>query len=458
MCRILVLFALLNVSTGLRLLAPEDGSHGTSLMSMLSNSTAGQEGCPKVFIYDLPKKYMDYDPTTQPAPWENKGGEEGAPFMRATSQYGLAAGILWRVVHSKRCLRVTDPSEADMFIIPILSRPKSGKKWAGACSGHKITAEELMPLLPHMTEENAHKHVVFVGKGHPNAGYSGCDAWWRRPEGMLRKVWRVSYSEVFDGKGQYGKENETHHAQEVVFSRKWSANQDAEQTASEMYMDSELDFDKAESDQMDYENMVSAPYMSDFHWSLNFTDTPPWKETNERDTLMAFFGTIRTKSEYSTKIRPFLADKCHTYGDACKIMMADHDHMALFNAKRQTKFCLEPPGDSPYRKSISESILAGCIPVMFSRQTDIMAPWHWGPWKDDSRVFIPAQDLYSGKVDLKEVLESIPEERIKHMQKTIAENAQRMQYSLDDVPGDAVEVILRHVAGWDKTPRGTSSF
>merc|ERR1712118_291949 len=119
---------------------------------------------------------------------------------------------------------------------------------------------------------------------------------------------------------------------------------------------------------IDYENLRSAQCMSDFHWSTNFTETPPWKETTECPTVMALFGTIKKKTEYSKMIRPFLASKCKSYGTDCSSVM--DSHMSLFNKKRHTKIYLEPPGDSPLRRSISESLLAGCIPVMFSGQTN----------------------------------------------------------------------------------------
>lgn len=411
--------------------------------------------CPKVFVYDLPKKYTDYNVSKDGAPWEKYWSkQEGADFLKMTAQYGLGEGVLHRVHNSKRCRQVTDPAEADLFIIPILAGAKSGGKWDAACRSGKITSEELMKVLPHLNKETAHKHAVFVGKGHPNAAHSGCDAWWRKPEGLLQQIWRISYSENWGGKGEYGEEDGVHHVQEFgriddkpdFTGRDPSKPKDANEYPN--------DFNATDAKDTEYHNLRSVPYMSDFHWSANFTETPPWKEGAERGlvekrkTLMAFFGKIRTDTSYSSKIRPFIAKECKKAGkDICHDVFSSH--FGMFDQKRNTTFCLEPPGDSPYRKSISESLLAGCIPVIFSKQTDSMAPWHWGPWREQSRVFIAAEDLYSGKIDLKEYLQTIPEKKIQAMQKVIAENAHKMQYSYDEVPGDAVEVILRHVAGWD---------
>lgn len=49
---------------------------------------------------------------------------------------------------------------------------------------------------------------------------------------------------------------------------------------------------------------------------------------------------------------------------------------------------MEPEGDSPYRKSIYDSLAFGCIPVLFSRAMQLVAPFMWSDaWKADSHVF-----------------------------------------------------------------------
>ena len=50
----------------------------------------------------------------------------------------------------------------------------------------------------------------------------------------------------------------------------------------------------------------------------------------------------------------------------------------LRSVKGRSTFCLEPGGDSPYRKSLWDSLAVGCIPVVFSKYSELTAPWHWG--------------------------------------------------------------------------------
>lgn len=391
---------------------------GAASALRLTLSGPPAKSCPSVYVYDLPEKMNDLNASK--SPW---GGQVAEGFFN-TSQYALAQVVLDRVARSERCKQVTDPKKADMFIVPILAGTKNGRAWEGACENHSVSHEEFLSALPHMTPENVHKHVVFVGKGHPKADQPGCASWWAKPQGLTQHMWRVSYSDLWDGPGEYGQEQNGL----VRF-----------ETMPSSFIQME---------QKGFENLRSVPYVSSVHWSKEYASTPPWKTVQDRKLLMAFFGTEKTKTEYSKEIRPFLFKACESFDESCQIFMGGH--LEMFKQKQQTRFCLEPAGDSPYRKSIAESLLAGCIPVTFSQQTDAAMPWHWDDWKEDSRVYIPAEDLYSGKTNLREHLASIPEARVKLMQKTIAENAHKMQYALDDVPGDAVEVILRHVAGWEK--------
>eukprot|EP00523_Entomoneis_sp_CCMP467_P016477 CAMPEP_0168773934 /NCGR_PEP_ID=MMETSP0725-20121227/4730_1 /TAXON_ID=265536 /ORGANISM="Amphiprora sp., Strain CCMP467" /LENGTH=142 /DNA_ID=CAMNT_0008823503 /DNA_START=161 /DNA_END=585 /DNA_ORIENTATION=+ len=53
---------------------------------------------------------------------------------------------------------------------------------------------------------------------------------------------------------------------------------------------------------------------------------------------------------------------------------------AWIGEKLDAKFCLEPGGDTERRKSISDSIASGCIPVFFTNVTELNFPWMWQDW------------------------------------------------------------------------------
>ena len=90
----------------------------------------------------------------------------------------------------------------------------------------------------------------------------------------------------------------------------------------------------------------------------------------------------------------------------------------------------------------------GCIPVMFDPAADAgIWPHHWGEWREQSRLLINGAKLDPMKQDLQPFLRGIPRAQVEDMQSTIAANAHKMHYALDDVPGDALEVLLAGLVG-----------
>ncbi|KAH8095534.1 hypothetical protein JL720_2841 [Aureococcus anophagefferens] len=86
-------------------------------------------------------------------------------------------------------------------------------------------------------------------------------------------------------------------------------------------------------------------------------------------------------------------------------------------------FCLEPGGDSPYRKGVFDALLSGCVPVLFSQQLAR------GPRR-------PRRAAHLAGLDGDAVAE---------LRSNAAATAPALQYAVDDAagPGDAVEIILR---------------
>lgn len=95
---------------------------------------------------------------------------------------------------------------------------------------------------------------------------------------------------------------------------------------------------------------------------------PPWRETGRRPVLVSFMGAAHG---VASKLRAALAAGCAAAGNAtCTYLDPGRESAAaLFALKRRSVFCLEPPGDLWYRKSITDSLLAGCIPVLWAQRT-----------------------------------------------------------------------------------------
>ena len=106
-----------------------------------------------------------------------------------------------------------------------------------------------------------------------------------------------------------------------------------------------------------------------------------------------------------------------------------------------SEFCMQPPGDSPTRRSIFESMIGGCIPVLF----DPYSAYYQYPWHlpDDPRsysVYFPANDIRGGKVNVVEELRKIPKRvRVEMRHRIIYEIMPGLVYAKPDAKLREVE-------------------
>ncbi|KAG2500736.1 hypothetical protein HYH03_001500 [Edaphochlamys debaryana] len=71
-------------------------------------------------------------------------------------------------------------------------------------------------------------------------------------------------------------------------------------------------------------------------------------------------------------IREQLLEQCHAKPEQCAALSAkdagsDSGILDLIRGMEQSWFCLQPHGDTPSRKGVYDSLLLGCIPVVFDR-------------------------------------------------------------------------------------------
>jgi hypothetical protein len=83
-------------------------------------------------------------------------------------------------------------------------------------------------------------------------------------------------------------------------------------------------------------------------------------------------------------------------------------------------FCLGPPlGEGFTHKANIDALSVGCIPVVFYHAS-LDYPWHL-PRLSAMRVLIPAADVIIGKVDVVSFLSKLPVDRVRAMQREIAQ-------------------------------------
>ncbi|RYH32498.1 hypothetical protein EON65_00535 [archaeon] len=208
----------------------------------------------------------------------------------------------------------------------------------------------------------------------------------------------------------------------------------------------------------------AAPYPSSFHWHEGIK-VLPWivtpEATSRRTILSLFIGSVKTSNPNSNLLRRTLYAQCqndqdcqwHTTAHACNGVVNSTSQMLLF---RNAKYCPAPPGDSVTRKSIFDSLIAGCVPVIFAKASMSQYLWFFSKQElDEVAVFIPKQNIMEQQANFLELLREISPEELLRKQKAIERIAPTLQYAV--VPAyvhpekgdiwtppidDAVEVII----------------
>lgn len=341
--------------------------------------------------------------------------------LRDTSQYGLGVILEHRLRQRDSCYFTDDPSKADLFFLPILTRPKFSKQTIASCrklatnqTATNQTATRLL-FLEDVPNPDC-RHFMVLSKGH----YKGrpCKGWFWDPIPELHPAMRLAYSHV---PAMMGKT--TTFVQRAVGQ-------------------------EALDRQTRHPNLFSVPYPSSPHYHQSFHKVQFLSHHgHSRKHLMSFVGSWE---HGDIDVRRVIRDQCQSYNDTaiCQLIPPSRSTNSARDllVKHGSIFCLEPVGDSPWRKSLSDSITFGCIPVLFSNDTDDVAPWFWGHWKKQGRVLLGGEtnreDFLAGRIDLYQLLSSIPSQLLALMQETIDKYGRQFQYSLKEDHWDGIHTML----------------
>ena len=168
----------------------------------------------------------------------------------------------------------------------------------------------------------------------------------------------------------------------------------------------------------------------------------------DRPYLMSYVGSF---DHGDVQVRQQIQRQCESYykddPTICQLPTSSIQRRSSLPSqdilvKAKSIFCLEPAGDSPWRKGVADSITFGCIPVLFSDLSDQVTPWHWGEWKARGRVVVDRPAFVQGKIDLRHLLSSVPPQLLSLMQETLQQHARQYQYSLRDDPYDAFHLTM----------------
>ncbi|KAG5231918.1 xyloglucan galactosyltransferase KATAMARI [Salix suchowensis] len=184
-----------------------------------------------------------------------------------------------------------------------------------------------------------------------------------------------------------------------------------------------------------WSNEFAIPYPTYFHPS-----------SDNEALLFAFAGAPRPSANDS--IRMEIIHQCLASRRTCNFLRCNSggasrcDNPAeVIKVFQDSVFCLQPPGDSYTRRSIFDSILAGCIPVFFH------------PFSATYSVFIPIDLVKDGFVSIKQVLLQISEnemlsmreEVIKLIPKVIYADPRSKLQTLEDAFDIALKGVLHRI-------------
>ncbi|MED6203606.1 hypothetical protein PIB30_000688 [Stylosanthes scabra] len=158
-------------------------------------------------------------------------------------------------------------------------------------------------------------------------------------------------------------------------------------------------------------NDIGVPHPTYFHPNSD-NDIISWQLKiirSNRKSLVSFAGAARPDAEDS--IRRTLIDQCSSNG-RCKFLNCSSakcdEAESIIDVFVESEFCLQPPGDSPTRKSVFDSLISGCIPVLFDPFTAYYQyPWHLPEDHDKYSVFIDKKEVKAKNLNVVERLSNV---------------------------------------------------
>ncbi|KAJ4723095.1 putative Xyloglucan galactosyltransferase KATAMARI1 [Melia azedarach] len=207
-----------------------------------------------------------------------------------------------------------------------------------------------------------------------------------------------------------------------------------------------------------WNNDCAIPYPTYFHPAKD-SQVLEWQERmrrQKRQYLSSFVGAPRQRQRNS--VRSIVIKQCLDSSSECKMLdctdtaATDCDNpIDVMKVFRRSVFCLQPPGDSFTRRSIFDSILAGCIPVFF-HPGSAYAQYIWHLPKNHTKysVFIPGERVRDKTVRITEILLQISKGEVEAMREEVIRLIPRIIYGdhkfgSEAIKEDAFDLALKGI-------------
>lgn len=205
-----------------------------------------------------------------------------------------------------------------------------------------------------------------------------------------------------------------------------------------------------------YDNEFAIPYPTYFH-PKNDDEILNWQNKvrkMKRNYMFTFTGAPRPN--LTSSIRNELIKQCESSPN-CKLANCNKkrncsDPVYVMDVFMNSVFCLQPPGDSYTRRSIFDSILAGCIPVFFHPQSAYKQYlWHFPKNTSSYSIFIPEIDVKEKRVKIDIKLLSVSTKEVLAMREEVIKLIPKIIYrypsSRLETHEDAFDVAIKGVLG-----------
>ncbi|XP_077982374.1 uncharacterized protein LOC144437325 [Glandiceps talaboti] len=400
----------------------------------------------KIYVYDLPSKFnrdlarcvQTIDKCFQLDENNFGMGPELLGYkdvsVRDTHQFSLEVILHEKMMYSS--YRTKNASEADLYYIPFYPGI------ACFCRSFQKSSFDLITLHQEMWHYITEKWPYFdMGKPHAMA---------------LAKIEREHWSQ------RCGILSEFDYANEIQFI----GIEEEYNPAYRSY------FKRSE------QHILVAPYPSYGHLlatkhtrsnarTVNFYDPPETTSTNTNRNILVFMAAsdrnnheLReilksqmnwTKETYESYMTSHPSDyEDYTYEGVWYVTpeCAHPTKLPTMQWMQHSIFCLQPPGDSPTRKSFYDAIVAGCIPVIFLPEyLNVKYPFQRHINYSEFTLNFGLETFMFEEPDIVEMLRDMPDETVEFLQNNLAKVRRYLQYSYpsSSKSQDAFHMILKEL-------------
>ncbi|XP_024361367.1 probable xyloglucan galactosyltransferase GT17 [Physcomitrium patens] len=200
------------------------------------------------------------------------------------------------------------------------------------------------------------------------------------------------------------------------------------------------------------DDTLGVPYPTSFHPSSE-SDLRAWQRTVrtfKRHKFVSLAGATRD-NKLTGLIRDAVFEQCanssRCHSIACNDGWCKRNPQVIVQMGLESVFCLQPPGDSPTRKGIFDSLQTGCIPVVFNRQQAALQYLSHLPGNhSDYSVIVSEEDVCDHNYDIMNHLSRIPLAEVARMQANVVNLIPRLLYRNTKLTGDYTSMDAIDVA------------